>query len=234
MDKQKLIERVRKLYAMSQDTSSPKEAAIAARRARVLMDQEGITLKDIKQEQHEFGAHNSNYGKRFPKWINYMSVQVAKLNDCIGRLERDELTGVTDIVFQGFDVDALSATLMLDYLVETGARNWKAHLKENRELVNAEGMHAARESFRIGFARAIVERLKEMNDQREANKPASDGRSLVVIKAALVADHYGAAYYSSASERRGKSANAGAGYAAGQRAGLNSQVNSNRPRGALQ
>jgi len=39
MNKDKLLSRARNLYAMSLDPSSPNESAIAARRARALMDQ---------------------------------------------------------------------------------------------------------------------------------------------------------------------------------------------------
>jgi len=41
-DTDKIVERVRKLLAMSEDTSSPHEAAIAAKRAAHLMQQYNI------------------------------------------------------------------------------------------------------------------------------------------------------------------------------------------------
>lgn len=48
MDRDKLLERARKLYAMSQDLSSPAEAAIADRRLSALMQQHHITLEQIR------------------------------------------------------------------------------------------------------------------------------------------------------------------------------------------
>lgn len=48
MDRDKLLERVRKLHAMSQDSSSPAEAAIAARRLKALMSEHRITFEEIR------------------------------------------------------------------------------------------------------------------------------------------------------------------------------------------
>lgn len=237
MNKDKLIERVRKLYAMAQDTSSPNEAAIAAARVTKLMESEGITLADITKEQTEFGTHSgADYGGNFPAWVNYMAVPIAKLNDCIGKLEAVRVNGKarTRIVFQGFDVDALAATLMLDYLIQAGGRQWKALLKSDREMLEQTGgINRGRDDFRIGFARAIVERLNKINAEREANKPQSDGRSLMVVKAQLVADKYGAARYGKGKAKTRASVAAGAGYAAGMQTGLNSQVGTKAPNKAI-
>jgi len=53
MDRDKLIERARKLFAMSRDASSPPEAAIADRRLKVLMDEHRITLEEIKGSEQD-------------------------------------------------------------------------------------------------------------------------------------------------------------------------------------
>ena len=48
MDRDKLIERGRKLFAMSQDQGSPAEADIAARRMRALMSTHDITIDELR------------------------------------------------------------------------------------------------------------------------------------------------------------------------------------------
>lgn len=53
MDRDKLLERVRKLLAMSQDSSSPAEAAIAERRLKALMSEHQITFEEIKGPQRD-------------------------------------------------------------------------------------------------------------------------------------------------------------------------------------
>ena len=65
MDRDKLIERGRKLFAMSQDQSSPTEAAIAARRMRVLMSTHDITIDELRATRDEYSpAHHEE--KRRP------------------------------------------------------------------------------------------------------------------------------------------------------------------------
>jgi len=77
------------LLAMANDASSPNEAAIAARRARKLMDQEGLTQAEVERMGSggaTFAAMGSGKAKRFmPKWEQSLAVGVASLNDCIVR-----------------------------------------------------------------------------------------------------------------------------------------------------
>jgi len=48
-DRAELLDRVRKLFAISPITSSPEEAAIAAREVRKLMDDNAIGLSELKE-----------------------------------------------------------------------------------------------------------------------------------------------------------------------------------------
>jgi len=61
----KQIERARKLFAMSQDSSSPSEAAIADRRLKVLIDEHRITLDEIKgTEPDSSSRHRRDVSRR--------------------------------------------------------------------------------------------------------------------------------------------------------------------------
>ena len=62
MDRDKLLERARKLFAMSQDSGSPAEAAIADRRLSALMEKHDITLDQIKGIEREYSSsvHSSS------------------------------------------------------------------------------------------------------------------------------------------------------------------------------
>jgi len=53
VDRDKLIERARKLFAMSRDSGSPAEAAIADRRLSALMEKHHITLEQIKGTERQ-------------------------------------------------------------------------------------------------------------------------------------------------------------------------------------
>lgn len=217
MNKKNLIDRVRKLYAMSQDSSSPNEAAIAARRARHLMDKHGIKAADL--ETSEFGSAGKQYTKRqLPLWLGTLAYWVAELNDCAyyvfpGRVE-----------FAGYEVDAVSANLMLEYLVDNCNKQARQYLADNQEIPGSR-VRTAGYDFRIGYAVTIAQRVKESIEQRRKYLMESDGRSLVVIKRELV----DARFPTGPTKERGPSRKVDAesftaGQLAGQRAGLNRSV----------
>ena len=56
MDRDKLIERARKLLAMSEDLSSTTEAAIANRRLKVLMNKHDISIDEIKRTEQGYSS----------------------------------------------------------------------------------------------------------------------------------------------------------------------------------
>lgn len=56
-DIEKILETIRKLLRMAGDAGSPNEAAIAAGRARKLMDKYRVSLSDLK-ESNGFGFAN--------------------------------------------------------------------------------------------------------------------------------------------------------------------------------
>jgi len=103
VDREKLLDRIRKLYAMSRENdSSPHEAEIAMRRCQSLMARFGITETDL--ETSEFGT--SKVGKAFRAMPNYVSVMgsaVALLHDCL-------CIKTDTIEFRGFSIDAEVAT----------------------------------------------------------------------------------------------------------------------------
>ena len=127
MNKDKLIERVRKLFAMSQDTSSPAEAAIAAARVRKLMDEHGITQADLETSEFmESEGQTSGAKRSLPGWYDLLSIGVARANDVI--CERDRC----NIYFNGYEKDVICATLMLDYLVGAMKRSTKKFSDERK------------------------------------------------------------------------------------------------------
>jgi len=123
MDREKLLNRIRKLYAMSRENeSSPHEAEIAMRRCQSLMARFGIAESDL--ETSEFGS--SKIGKAFRAVPNYVSVlgsAVALLHDCL-------CVKSDTIEFRGFSIDAEVATLTYEYLTDTMERSLKLRKQE--------------------------------------------------------------------------------------------------------
>ncbi len=187
MDRDKLLGRIRKLYAMSRESeSSPHEAEIAMRRCQSLMDRFGITDKDL--ETSEFGA--SRIGKAFravPSYVGVLGSAVALLHDCI-------CVRSDTIEFRGFSIDAEVASLTYEYLSAAMERSLKIHKTHG----TVEPGRSASFDYRVGFALAVLQRARRLDAERrtaeeqaaaEAGREQSGpGSSLVIRKREVVRD----------------------------------------------
>jgi len=189
--KEKIIDRARKLMAMAGDKSSPEEAAIAARRARSIIDQYQLSLSDL-QEESEFGCAVASKARRItPGWEQSLTIWVAELNDCVAKFDR-----YGRIVFGGFDEDVKVCKFMFYYLTEKCKRACKEYMKSNP--------CGCRNSFKLGYAWAVTDKIKLMIEARKTDLKTSSGTSLVLIKKDLVEKEFGVTKYGK--ERQTKSA----------------------------
>lgn len=183
--REKLLGRIRKLYAMSRENeSSPHEAEIAMRRCQSLMDRFGICEADL--ETSEFGS--SQIGKAFraiPSYIGVLGSAVALLHDCI-------CVRSNTIEFRGFSIDAEVASLTFDYLSAAMERSLKAHKRSG----SIDPGRSASFDYRVGFALAVLKRARQLDEERRSEEErtaaaqgaerAGPGSSLVVRKLEVV------------------------------------------------
>lgn len=200
--KEKLIRKVKKLMAMAADASSPNEAAIAAGRARKLMDEHQISLEDL-QERSSFSQRGCADARRFtPHWENMICVAVAKFNDCLSTLEwkkSSENGCYYQLTFKGFDEDVRLAEYMFFYILEYGKRQCSKYMKEKGfKRYNAR----LGTSFKDAYAKELTAKINLLIKERQVESE-STGTGLMVVKNQLVEQHFGVAKYKSASRNRG-------------------------------
>ena len=140
-ERDKLLERVAKLYRMSGETeSSPHEAAIALRRCQALMTRFGITEADLQSSA--FGAVPFKAaGARVPAHVLLLGQGVALLHDCL------VVRGAT-LEFRGYAVDADVAALTFAYLSEAMERSLAVRKREGRVPAGRAPAH----DYRVGYA----------------------------------------------------------------------------------
>ena len=156
-DRDRLIERVKKLYAMARETdSSPHEAEIALRRCQSLMAKFGIQESDL--ETSDFGARRIDREFRaIPGYVKLLGSAVALLHDCLC------VSGRT-IEFRGYRVDTEVAGLSYDYLLQSMERS----LRQRKSAGLMPPGRAASFDYRVGFAAAVLERCREIDAERRA------------------------------------------------------------------
>ena len=216
MKTDKILERIRKLLAMAADTSSPNEAAIAAGRARKLMDQHQVSEMDLKTSKDEdFGSARTLWEET---WHGMLGIAMAWLNDVNCRQQRgDGFLDTPHLLFEGYLVDAVTAKELWLYLVAQAE-------------IQSKQVRGRKEPFKRGFAAGVQRQVKDILKERE-KITMGNGTSLVVCKRNLVTERYGQMKTSRAGGSRG--GNFQAGYERGLKAGLNRQVSGGSSRKQL-
>src|SRR5699024_5299221 len=119
-------------------------------------------------------------------------------------------------VFKGFAEDSQVCDFMLVYLVDTCNRLYN----RDKARLGLKGI-SDKNDYLLGLVKGLGERMDEMIAERESAK-ASDRRSLVVLKKAMVEEEFGEAKYRKTRRYRA----AGAGYEAGKKAEKNVDLDS--------
>lgn len=194
MSKEKTIKRVQKLLAMAADGSSPHEAAIAAKRARKLMDEYQLTVSDLAHsDDSEFGTAQTGSKRRFTaKWEQSLAVRVAEYNDCVVAFVLvDGTKQLVDFEFRGMTADADMARVMFRYLVENGKRLCSHYIKScGFKRYNAR----LGTEYKDAYSNEIRRRLQDLIDER-SKVQMSDGKSLMIVKQDLVEQKFGKPKY---------------------------------------
>ena len=176
--RERLLERIRKLYAMAQQTeASPYEAEIALRRCQSLMARFGITEADL--ETSDLTVDTAWRTKRVPMHVQDLAMAVGKLHDVLFVLGYDACPE-----FRGFQIDVRVAKLTLDYLVDAAERA----LGARRRAGDFPPGRSAAYDYRRAFAREVDARIEAIVEERErAERSASaTGTALTVRKREIV------------------------------------------------
>ena len=221
---EKIKERIAKLLAMAKDASSPNEAAIAAQRARSLMDKYQLDDFDIGEAKAQVFASEpaTRAFAAVPYHVDILAVAVARYNDCHSVFEWATMdykmqskanqnaktgSGPTKKVgkrirFHGYETDVQLAKQMLDRLLENIDALCKKYMQEN---------HPGKYNVRIGgdykyaAAKALIVKFEQMMEERKQLTSAA-GTALVVVKMHHVNEHFGEVGYKT---KAGKSISAG-------------------------
>lgn len=189
MKTDKIIERIKILLAMASDVGSPNEAAIAAKRARKLMDEHQISLNDL-MEKSAFATRSTGPARRFTaKWEQSLAIAIANYNDCIATYI--STSGKFQIGFKGYDADVSMCEFIFAYLVETGKMLCSMHMpRQPGKSYNAR----LGTVFKENYTAEIVARLNELAEERR-QEFISTGKELMIVKIEHVIAEFGEGSY---------------------------------------
>jgi len=204
----KIKDRIAKLLAMAKDSSSPNEAAIAASRARHLMDKYQVTEMDLSDTKEEvFDAKSATrFFAAIPTYMSTFAVVIGKYNDCQAVFEwgwvdfkkkpTDEKKWGKRIQFRGYASDVQLAIDMYNSLLDTVDRLCKEFLVGKGYDKYPVGVG---NQFKIGAITEISRRIEEMTIERDSitmEHGPEVGKGLVLYKEASVNEYFGEVKYS--------------------------------------
>lgn len=224
----KMAARIKALLAKTTENGATEEEAFSAmQKARELMDKYGLTKEQIELDAETIAAQKTkrdNYKTYVIK--DHLALEVGRYCDCKVWLSRKEDT----MTFFGTEQDRQFAIWLIESL-DLFVRNQTVRFMEAQSYANGKGPWDKQKGFMVGCISRINERLHRLSDEREqAARPNGRGKSLVIVKMALVNKAFGQIGLklrkgSSGGGMKGEGSAFNAGRAAGDRATFNRPVN---------
>jgi len=179
-----VIERIRKLLALSRDVSNEHEAALAAQKAHELLDRHNLSLLNIEETAIESAEQIIVVGKRMPGWQKITASAAAFMADCgvvviRSRGSRSHKLISTEICFFGLPENAQAAVEIYHYFcVEI----------EGLCLQSSTSCLVDRftNSYRVGCAARIYDEVQKL---KQTAGPSSQSTALVRIGNAIAIRH---------------------------------------------
>ena len=186
-DLDRLVQRIRALREKTVEQGcTEQEALAAAEKVAELLDRYGLSLSelDLRKQSCEGIGVETNRKRRGP--IDDCMADIADFFDCRVWGETAE-TGELRYIFFGLPADVQAAVYLHDlialaFATETatfrdGEFYRDTHTGQRRSATN---------SFQLGLARGIVEKLRDLRRTRDAAGGATNGRALVPVKDSII------------------------------------------------
>ena len=187
MSKEKIIDKLKKLLALSK-SSNQHEAELALAKFNELLTTHQLSMSDIDvKEQGSVGEEAHYMGRKGSKfmWQSRLAHACAQLNnsDIIINTRNDGWS----IIWVGKKDDITQAKMLYEHLTESWESIFKTYLKER----GCSSTKLVRNSHAMGFTSALHTRIKDLVRQREdqLRGAKTTGTALMLLSNQLVKDY---------------------------------------------
>lgn len=197
----KILERIRKILALSENNPSVHEAASAAAMAAKLMakynlDRADVMVREITKDN--IIIHFCDFIRRtkdLPRWMHAIIVPIAHLNDCEAQLFQMGRGEGLRVAYLGEKDDATVAAWIFEYLTAEVERLSKKFRAQQRKKFGGGGHGTNMEDYRYGLAVSIVGTIYKMQVEKSNElRGHAAGTALVVRKRDLIREKYDIKY----------------------------------------
>jgi hypothetical protein len=176
---EKLIEKIRVLFDIERTSTSPNEAATAARQALALLRKHGLDREAIVADTQQASVVEEKLNDlgfvRWPRDWQILASTVCALFDCQARLWGNRRSRQFHVYAYGMREDVAVASFLFDYI---------------RRAADRERRGA---TYRRGFILAVCARLRALKAEAEAAKTAdiAEDKALVSLKEKMIEETFG-------------------------------------------
>lgn len=162
MEDMKIIETIKKLYALAGNNPSENEAKAAALKAQRLMAKYHIELSEVSvKEKEDISEKNVEVGTG-NKWKYSLANIIADNFRC-----RTFTYGSETIVFYGYDTDTEVASMTFKHLFKAGGRGATNYYQNKRNQAQRNGCYfngrGLKNNFLIGFLEGIKAEMEKQS-----------------------------------------------------------------------
>lgn len=199
--KEKAMRRIKHLRKMTQQNGASEQEAITAMNMmnKLLVDY-NLSLSEIELDESDCVTldFNTNLKKEHPS-VHVVGA-ISSLTQTRATISKLAMSKKLVYSFFGLPHDTEIAVFMVEVVFNAMEDEYKKFLKEFKktyEYKNRKAFHinAIKNSFQIGMAVRIIQRIGEMHQQQqEAYSQAETGTDLIVLKDALVDEEFSKKY----------------------------------------
>lgn len=174
-----VIEKIRKLLALS-NSCNEHEAALAASHAQRLLSEHNLAMADIitKQKPEKADKIETAAAKTLPKWLRHLTAAVSNAFDC--QVVHHPVNG--KLTFIGVGADVQIAAYTFSYL-DRSVRKLCADYMKQHATSAVIGRH--RELMRQSYYLGAVSTINRMLEAQKKETPVTPG-ALVPVKEGLI------------------------------------------------
>jgi hypothetical protein len=188
---ERLMQRIQGLRAKTVERGCTEEEALAAaQKVAELLDRHGLSLSELDFRAQPCDGIGIQTNRRRFGPIDSCVPAIAAFFDCRTWVERSRDEPMRYIFF-GLRGDVAAA----QYLYELVERAFETETDRFRSgplyAAMAGERRSATNSFQIGLARGIVDKLQSLAAARQTSRTSASGRDLVPVKAAMVDEELG-------------------------------------------
>jgi hypothetical protein len=190
MSRERIIERVRKLLALS-NSSNEHEAALAAAHAQRLLAEHNLSMSELEIQEEGAGETELQVARTVPKWLSSLFAIVATAFDCLPIVTTTH--ACSRLRFIGVGEDPGVATCTLQYLIKELRRLASGYLRSLEAAHNrlsATDRQRIRSSYLLGGVQGVQQTLAA-----QKTRTPTTSQALVPVKDALIRqyreDHLG-------------------------------------------